>query len=271
MVSVYLRLVDTYLHRALNALGDPTRRAIFERLSRGPSAVGDLARELPISRPAVSQHLKVLKEAGLVVDDVVGTRHLYRLNPQGIQALQAYFHQFWSLALAEFRTTTERKDEPMTQQTSASDVRVVISVEAPIERAFEVFTTRGHDWWPRAYGIGETERVDLVLEPRAGGRWYERAANGQESDWGKVLVWDPPHHLVLSWQIGVGFVPESDPERASRVDVRFVADSEARTIVTLVHSGFERHGAGWESLRDGVAHEGGWPGVLEAYAKLVAS
>jgi uncharacterized protein YndB with AHSA1/START domain len=205
------------------------------------------------------------------VDDAAGTRRLYRLNPQGIDALQAYFDQFWSLALAEFRNTTERKDQPMTQQTSDSAVRVVMSVEAPIERAFEVFTRRGHDWWPRAYRLGESERVALVLEPHEGGRWYERTANGQECDWGKVLLWDPPHHLVLSWQIGVGFVAESDEERASRVEVRFVADGPVRTSVTLVHSDFERHGAGWESLRDGVADEGGWPGVLEAYAKMVAS
>jgi DNA-binding transcriptional ArsR family regulator len=104
--------VETNLHTALDALGDPTRRAIFERLGRGPCAVGELARELPISRPAVSQHLKVLKEAGLVVDQAVGTRRLYRLNPRSLLALQAYFQQFWNLALAEFRDAVERKDEP---------------------------------------------------------------------------------------------------------------------------------------------------------------
>jgi DNA-binding transcriptional ArsR family regulator len=104
--------VVTYLHQALDALGDPTRRAIFERLGRGPCAVGELARELPVSRPAVSQHLKVLKEAGLVVDQAVGTRRLYRLNPQSLHALQAYFQQFWKLALTEFRDAVERKDEP---------------------------------------------------------------------------------------------------------------------------------------------------------------
>lgn len=97
--------------RALDALGDATRRAIFERLARGPTAVGDLARELPVSRPAVSQHLKVLKEAGLVVDRAVGTRRLYRLDPRGVEALQAYFHQLWSHALTEFRKAAEREEE----------------------------------------------------------------------------------------------------------------------------------------------------------------
>ena len=86
----------------MDALGDPTRRAIFERLAGGPRAVGEIARELPVSRPAVSQHLKVLKDAGLVVDRAQGTRRLYQLNPQGIGELRAYFDAFWMHALAAF-------------------------------------------------------------------------------------------------------------------------------------------------------------------------
>lgn len=97
---------------AWTALGDPTRRAVFELLIARPRSVGELADELPVSRPAVSQHLRVLKETGLVVDEAAGTRRLYRLNPQGIATLQAYFQQFWSLALAEFQQAAERKDEP---------------------------------------------------------------------------------------------------------------------------------------------------------------
>jgi DNA-binding transcriptional ArsR family regulator len=103
--------VDTYKSRVLDALGDQTRREIVERLSRGPSAVGDLARELPVSRPAVSQHLKVLKEAGLVVDRAEGTRRLYRLDPLGIDALRVYLDQLWSHALAEFKKAAEGKEE----------------------------------------------------------------------------------------------------------------------------------------------------------------
>jgi DNA-binding transcriptional ArsR family regulator len=95
---------------AMDALGDPTRRAIFERLARGPTAVGELANELPVSRPAVSQHLKVLKQAGLVVDRPQGTRRLYQLDPQGVGALRAYFDGFWNQALANFKTAVE-KDE----------------------------------------------------------------------------------------------------------------------------------------------------------------
>ncbi len=91
----------------MDALGDPTRRAIFERLGAGPRAVGELASELPVSRPAVSQHLRVLKDAGLVVDTAIGTRRLYRLDPNGVGALRAYFDGFWMQALAAFKQAVE--------------------------------------------------------------------------------------------------------------------------------------------------------------------
>jgi len=93
----------------MDALGDPTRRAIFERLGDGPRAVGELASELPVSRPAVSQHLKVLKEAGLVVDTAQGTRRLYRLDPDGVGAVRAYFDTFWNQALAAFKAALEQE------------------------------------------------------------------------------------------------------------------------------------------------------------------
>jgi DNA-binding transcriptional ArsR family regulator len=96
----------------MDALGDPTRRAIFERLADGPKAVGEIADELPVSRPAVSQHLKVLKQAGLVIDRAQGTRRLYQLNPQGIQHLRAYFDQFWNQALASFKEAVEQEAQP---------------------------------------------------------------------------------------------------------------------------------------------------------------
>jgi DNA-binding transcriptional ArsR family regulator len=94
---------------ALGALGDPTRRAIFELLTAAPAAVGELADRLPVSRPAVSQHLKVLKEAGLVVDSAVGTRRLYRVNPDGVAAIRAYLDQLWDTALDAFKQAVEQE------------------------------------------------------------------------------------------------------------------------------------------------------------------
>jgi DNA-binding transcriptional ArsR family regulator len=95
----------------VGALGDPTRRAIFERLAERPRAVGELARELPVTRPAVSQHLKVLKAAGLVVDRRDGNRRIYRLDPDGLEAVRAYFDRFWNQALVAFKEAVEREEE----------------------------------------------------------------------------------------------------------------------------------------------------------------
>ena len=102
----------TYGVTALGALGDPTRRAIFELLTTRPAAVGELAQRLPVSRPAVSQHLKVLKEAGLVVDEAVGTRRLYRVDPAGVAAMRDYLDQMWDAALAAFKAFVETPDTP---------------------------------------------------------------------------------------------------------------------------------------------------------------
>ncbi len=96
---------------AITALADPTRRAVFERLRGGPLPVGELAAALPVSRPAVSQHLKVLREAGLVSERRKGTRRLYRIEPQGVQALRDYFDELWDAALAAFKTAVEREEE----------------------------------------------------------------------------------------------------------------------------------------------------------------
>ncbi|HEX5831241.1 MAG TPA: SRPBCC family protein [Gemmatimonadaceae bacterium] len=159
----------------------------------------------------------------------------------------------------------------MTEKTVSAEVRVEVSVKAPIERAFQVFTERAGSWWPRAYHLGGSVLTQLVIEPHVGGRWYETSADGGSCDWGRVLAWEAPHRVVLSWQIGVGFVPNADPARASRVEVRFVESSPGRTTVTLVHSEFERHGEGWESMRDGVAHDGGWPGILATYADVAGA
>ena len=100
--------MSTY-QNGFDALGDPTRRAIFERLARGPTAVGELAHELPVTRPAVSQHLRVLKEAGLVTDERDGSRRLYAVNLDGVGAMRAYLESFWTDALAAFKSAAERK------------------------------------------------------------------------------------------------------------------------------------------------------------------
>jgi DNA-binding transcriptional ArsR family regulator len=110
-VSVVLPFVETYRADRWTALGDPTRREIFERLADRPRAVGELAGELPVSRPAVSQHLKVLKDAGLVVDRPAGNRRIYQLDPDGVGAMRAQLDRFWSRALAAYKEVVEQREE----------------------------------------------------------------------------------------------------------------------------------------------------------------
>ena len=110
-VSIYLRFVLTYQAEGFTALGDPTRRAIFERLAERPCAVVDIAEGLPVSRPAVSQHLKVLKEAGLVMDEAAGNRRIYRVNTDGLAQLRADLDRFWSGTLAAFKAAVEHPDQ----------------------------------------------------------------------------------------------------------------------------------------------------------------
>jgi DNA-binding transcriptional ArsR family regulator len=109
MVSYNLPLVATYQDSQLDALGDPTRRAILARLLDGPVAVGELAEDFPVSRPAISQHLRILKQANLVVDRPAGNRRLYQLNPAGFETLREYFEQFWGQALSAFKRKVEEQ------------------------------------------------------------------------------------------------------------------------------------------------------------------
>jgi Activator of Hsp90 ATPase homolog 1-like protein len=159
----------------------------------------------------------------------------------------------------------------MTQQLSDNEVRVDLVVEAPIDAAYDVFTNGIDSWWPRGHHIGKGQLAEEVIEPRLGGRCFGREADGTECPWGTVLVWNPPQQFAFSWEIGLDWQHEPSPERASRVDVTFTAVTPDRTAVTLVHSDFERHGDGWESMRDNVGSEGGWPDLAHTYGKVVAA
>jgi DNA-binding transcriptional ArsR family regulator len=135
---------------SLAALGDPTRRAIFERLAAGPVAVGEIARDLPVSRPAVSQHLKVLKEAGLVVDRPAGARRLYQLDPDGVAALRGYFDQFLepgACCVQGGRPATQG-GVGMTQSASDLTIHKTITVDVSQDRAFTMFAQEMGSWWP---------------------------------------------------------------------------------------------------------------------------
>ena len=159
----------------------------------------------------------------------------------------------------------------MTQETSERVVEKSVTVSVPVERAFEVFTDGFGDWFPRQYNLMQSDIVERVFEPRAGGEVYDRGADGEECHWGRVLEYEPPKRVILGWGISPEWQVETDPDRISEVQVDFIAESDARTRVELEHRHFERHGDGWEQLRDAIAGPGGWSGCLEAYAATIAA
>jgi uncharacterized protein YndB with AHSA1/START domain len=152
----------------------------------------------------------------------------------------------------------------------ATTVRESIVVDAPIDRAFKVFTEEMGTWWPPDHHIFEAELAEMVFEPRAGGNIYDRGVDGSESRWARVLAYDPPNRVVFSWDISADWKLESDHAKTSEVEVRFVPEGDDRTRVELEHRNLERHGEGWEKVRDAVGSPGGWRRGLEAFAETVA-
>ena len=151
--------------------------------------------------------------------------------------------------------------------TTDTTFRTSITVHAPVERAFTVFTEGFDTWWPRSHHIGKADMAEAVIEPRVGGRWHERGVDGSECEWGRVLAWDPPHHIAMSWHLTGEWGYDADPDRASRVDVRFVVVSDSDTRVELEHSGLDRHGSDWRAVRDGISSDGGWIALLGFYGE----
>ena len=155
-------------------------------------------------------------------------------------------------------------------QAPAAVVRRQIVVDAPLERAFEVFTARFGDFKPREHNMLAVPITETVFEPRVGGHIYDRGSDGSECRWARVLAYEPPDRVVFSWDIGPTWQVEAERDNTSEVEVRFVAEAPDRTRVELEHRHIDRHGPGWESLADGVGAGEGWPLYLDRYAALLA-
>jgi uncharacterized protein YndB with AHSA1/START domain len=158
-----------------------------------------------------------------------------------------------------------------TPQAADTTVRNAIVVDAPIERAFAVFTEGIGTWFPAAYNLLEVDIAERVFEPRIGGHIFDRGTDGSECHWARVLAYEPPDRVVFSWDINPQWQIETDPDKTSEVEVRFTAETPERTRVELEHRNLDRHGDGWEGLSAAVADEGGWPGCMAAYAEAVAA
>jgi uncharacterized protein YndB with AHSA1/START domain len=157
----------------------------------------------------------------------------------------------------------------MTTQVQGTAVHAQIVVEVPIEHAFAVFT-QSASWKPPEHNLLEVEIAESIFEAHEAGYVYDRGVDGSECRWARVLAFEPPRRVVLAWLITPQWRLESDVSRASEVEVRFIAESSERTRVELEHRHLERHGEGWEALRDSVGAPGGWSLYLERFAEQVA-
>ena len=129
-----------------------------------------------------------------------------------------------------------------------------VTVSVPVEQAFRVFTSSFGSWWPREYHYGQAEMAEAILESGEGGRWFERGTDGTERDWGRVLVWEPPQRLVVTWQTN------------GQIEVRFTADGPGQTVVELEHRHLDRL-VGGDAIRGMIVSGGGWNAILELFAK----
>jgi uncharacterized protein YndB with AHSA1/START domain len=157
----------------------------------------------------------------------------------------------------------------MTAQATDTAVRTSIVVEAPIERAFSVFTDDIGSWWDPDHHILEAELAEMVFEPREGGHVYDRGVDGSECRWARVLAYEPPRRIVFSWDINTDWQLQTDLEKTSEVEVRFIPEGADRTLVELEHRNLDRHGDGWEGMRAAVGSPEGWPDGLRAFAERV--
>jgi uncharacterized protein YndB with AHSA1/START domain len=159
----------------------------------------------------------------------------------------------------------------MSEQAAATSVQASIVVDAPIEDAFSVFTEGIGTWWPPEYNLLDVDIAERVFEPREGGQVYDRGTDGSECHWARVLAYEPPERVVISWDISPQWQIEADHDKTSEVEIRFTPESALRTRVDIEHRHIDRHGDGWESLRDSVDSDGGWGGCLRRFAERIAA
>ena len=153
--------------------------------------------------------------------------------------------------------------------TTLQPIQGTVTVGVPVEHAFRVFTDSFNTWWPNQYHIGQADMAEAILEPREGGRWYEKGIDGSECDWGRVLSWEPPRRLVVTWQINGQWQFDPDPEHASEIEVRFTPDGPGQTTVELEHRLLDRL-VGGQAIYDAIRGGGGWSALLQSFAAAAA-
>lgn len=156
----------------------------------------------------------------------------------------------------------------MIPQKQETTVRQQVVVEAPIEQAFEIFVKKFDLIKPREHNLLPVDIAETVFEAKVGGSIYDRGVDGSNCRFARVLAYEPPHRIMFSWDINPQWQIEKDPNRTSEVEVRFFSEASHRTRVELEHRNLDRHGGGWEAVREGVGSEGGWPLYLQRFVAL---
>lgn len=249
-------------NQLLDLVGDPTRRSILELLRRRPRSVAALADELPVSRPAVSKHLKLMLEAGLVGVTQRGTRRIYRIRPETFGEIVRYWDGFWTGVLDEFKRHAENEEERMTEKTGLV-VRKEIVVERSRDDAFRIFTTEMAQWWPTAtHSIHGDAVTDVLFETHVDGRIAEVTTDGAIVEWGRVLEWDAPGGFTVSWKPNL----DAGAHRSTWV-ICFESIGDEITRIELVHSGFEGFDDP-DAIR--AQYEPGWDLVLGRFVSHIS-
>lgn len=250
----------------MKALSVPVRRRLFELICKRPRSVAELADVVPVSRPAVSQHLSVLVEAGLARVTSVGTRNLHSASPEAAAMLRTWLDEMWTTAFGTFGdfVTPESDKEKQIMHNSLKIDPVAKTLELGVtpEHAFDLFVNSIGRWWPLStHSVSTTEAQDVRIDGRVGGLITEVTRDGVEHRWGVISTYQPGERIQFSWHPGT-------PEAAStQVDVRFDA-TDSGTRVTLLHTGWEARGSDAQSIRDN--YESGWDDVLAPFVAIAA-
>jgi DNA-binding transcriptional ArsR family regulator len=245
----------------MKALSVPVRRALFELICDRPRSVAELAEMVPVSRPAVSQHLAVLVDAELIRVTPVGTRNLYAACPEATSMLRSWLDDMWTTAFGTFAdfVTPESEKERRTMDKALTIDPVVKTLELEVtpEHAFDVFVNNMGAWWPvLTHSVAIEEVQDVLVDDRVGGTIREVTRDGVEHEWGTITAYTEGERIQFTWH------PGAPADQSTHVDVRFDAAGSG-TRVTLLHTGWEVRGDDGKRIRDN--YDSGWELVLAPY------
>lgn len=242
----------------LDALGVGTRRHIYQMLLEGPRSVQDLADELPVSRPAVSQHLKVLVGAGLARSATQGTKHIYSADPAGVSELRSWAEGMWADAIDRFaELAMDKEKEMLAEEVRVEPIVKTRNLSLDPDAAFALFTEKVAEWWPLStHSVGGDQAVSVRIEAMVGGSIIETTAEGDEHEWGRVISWEQGRRLEFTWHPGM------TEDQATQVEVRF-RGLGAGSEMMLIHTGWEVRGEDAGTAR--ASYVTGWDLVLGGY------